>query len=353
MVSRFALSVEYAAVVWHTRKYRNTILPLSLLILTHLSASMVYLGLSFTFRDGSGSLAFITWYVIGFIETIINVGLSFCYKVLSFKGTHLTNRMSLLTMIIIGEGIIVTCSNVSTVVKNPNAWTPATIGTVTAAAATIYFVFQIYFDWGIHHHHMSAIRQQIWSFLHFPFHVAMILFVAGSSQYIIWWKLVEAITMLLTNFNKAISGSVLADARANVTTESFINFLNSTISSVLTLYPPTYADTYIDLDATLASLGNVSDQYWIDRAAALLPDGTVGDLDPKWDATIEQLSTGLYHLLVTVTNSIFASFKIDAFSTTSTKFAGNSGAFEEMLFIENSNRFVLVVSRTWKSIPGL
>lgn len=43
---------------------------------------------------------FIVWYVTAIVETIINIAVSSHWEVLSFKSTHLVQRMSLLTLII-------------------------------------------------------------------------------------------------------------------------------------------------------------------------------------------------------------------------------------------------------------
>lgn len=74
------------------------------------------------------------WYVIAVVETCVNIAVSSKWKVVSFKGTHLVQRMSLLTLIIcksrrhpsrcreeltkyniVGEGIIVICKSISKV----------------------------------------------------------------------------------------------------------------------------------------------------------------------------------------------------------------------------------------------
>ena len=121
MVSRLLMVVQYATIIWHVRKYQKAKLPLSLMVGLHFVAAMIYLGITFRFRDYN-SRVYIAWYIIAVLETALSVGFSLVWDVLSFKGTHLVNRMSLLTLIIIGEGIIVVCTNVTTIVKNPNSW---------------------------------------------------------------------------------------------------------------------------------------------------------------------------------------------------------------------------------------
>ena len=52
------------------------------------------------FKKKGHSNAYIAWYVVAVVETIINIAVSSKWKVVSFKGTHLVQRMSLLTLII-------------------------------------------------------------------------------------------------------------------------------------------------------------------------------------------------------------------------------------------------------------
>lgn len=59
-----------------------------------------------TFNSKSISLGHIAWYVILFVEAIAVLTVSSIWRMLSFKETHMNERLSLLTMIIIGEGVI-------------------------------------------------------------------------------------------------------------------------------------------------------------------------------------------------------------------------------------------------------
>ena len=54
----------------------------------------------------------------------------------------------------------------------------------------------IYFDW-MNHAGFGAIRQELWAFLHFPFHLALVLMVEGAAQFIVWRKVVEVVRYVL------------------------------------------------------------------------------------------------------------------------------------------------------------
>jgi low temperature requirement protein LtrA len=51
-------------------------------------------------------LVYLVWYVVATVEAVAVVTISCSWRMLSFKKTHLMERMSLLTIIVIGEGAI-------------------------------------------------------------------------------------------------------------------------------------------------------------------------------------------------------------------------------------------------------
>lgn len=104
MMSRLTLALQYGVVLWQIRKYvdgRRQVLTTALL---HLSAALVYLGISFRYEVGKNSRVFVVWYIVGVLEMAVHLGFSQLSSVLSFIGTHLGERLNLLTLIILGEG---------------------------------------------------------------------------------------------------------------------------------------------------------------------------------------------------------------------------------------------------------
>jgi hypothetical protein len=112
----------------------------------------------------------------------------------------MVQRMSLLTLIILGEGIIVVCKSISKIVKNDFLWSAAVVGQIVAAILIIYFLYMSYFD-RLHEEHFGSIKQQIWSFMHFPLHTVLVLVLQGVSILIIWRQAVEAIGFLESDVN--------------------------------------------------------------------------------------------------------------------------------------------------------
>ena len=127
MVSRLCLAVQYGSVLWHTRKWKRTHIAFYIQIGLNLVCAAVYLGISFRFRGDHNSQVFVTWYIMGFSEILTALLLSNLFKVLSLTRTHLMKRVSLLTVLIFGDGVIVLCQEIVKIVKTPDAWSKWTL----------------------------------------------------------------------------------------------------------------------------------------------------------------------------------------------------------------------------------
>ena len=201
MVSRLTLFAQYSITLLYTKKYRRTIVPILLVMASTLIAAILYGALTPVFpkaiydADGvaiaQNSHVYIAWYIIAISETILTVAVSCKFTIISFKGTHMVQRMSLLTLIILGEGIIVVCKSISKIVKNEFLWTAPVVGQIIAAVLIIYWFYQLYFD-RMQEEHFGSIKQQVWSFLHFPLHLVLVLVLQGASLLVIWRQAVEA-----------------------------------------------------------------------------------------------------------------------------------------------------------------
>jgi low temperature requirement protein LtrA len=62
--------------------------------------------LGFLHESATDRPIFVVWWVIMVLEAFIIIGVSCTWRSLSFKATHLVERMGLLTLIVIGEGAI-------------------------------------------------------------------------------------------------------------------------------------------------------------------------------------------------------------------------------------------------------
>lgn len=134
------------------------------------------------------------WFVIFGIELCTVMSVSCLFPDIGFQNTHLNVRMGLLTLIIIGEGVISITRIVNKTVR-PGGWTKwsfvhilgVTTNVVSPVAPSLgarshqtqYLLWQVYFDLSPRCR-LGRLAQQIWAQLHFPFHVALILLLEGS-----------------------------------------------------------------------------------------------------------------------------------------------------------------------------
>ncbi|KAM0328230.1 hypothetical protein ACHAQA_005639 [Verticillium albo-atrum] len=338
MVSRLCLALEYGSIIFHVRRYTKAKMPLIIMVVSNILAAIIYFGVAFRF-DKHESRIFYVWYGISVLEVVSNVGFSVYYSVLSFQGTHLIRRMSLLTLIIFGEGVAIACGAVSSVVESGHdAWTSKTIGVVTAAVSTIYLVFMVYFDW-MRHLHLPQWRQLSWTLLHFPLHLCMTLFMEGAAQFIIFWKIAEIETdVLLAGFNNIINTSAFVDVVDNLW-EFTHNFT--------TKYPVTY--TYSD-DAILAAftdMGEIDLQAVSDR----LVNATAEEVAA--DPGILALDHAIQSVLYTLDNVIFHIFDIDFTEDATEDYTeidwenDDHRAFDENLMERSFKRFRTVFQYTF------
>ena len=97
-------------------KYSKIYLPLILMFAIYAVSMAAFAGMTPAFRieeDHSKRLVYIVWYIVMVLEAVAVVTISCFWRILSFKKTHLMERMSLLTIIVIGEGAIGVTKTVS------------------------------------------------------------------------------------------------------------------------------------------------------------------------------------------------------------------------------------------------
>ncbi|KAH7068436.1 hypothetical protein BKA63DRAFT_581897 [Paraphoma chrysanthemicola] len=265
--TRTVLALRYSATLYFTRKHRRTIVPISLMIALTLLAAVMYGALLAGFTHpgctrsdwiaGScvppNSDVYIAWYVIGISELVATIVISSHWRVISFKGTHIEQRMSLLTLIVLGEGIMVIFFNGSL------------IGQIVASVLIIYFLYMLYFD-RIQNEHFGTIRQQAWSSLHFPLHVSLVLLLQGVSLLIDWVVAVQGLEAADQLFQR-VEDMRLSNLFVNGT--KYCNELRQDIDEQVWTRIPKSVDASKALDVwnkTLVALGPVHDYLRADPA---------------------------------------------------------------------------------------
>ena len=193
MVSRLVLAAQYAVIIFYVRQYSKTWAPLLWTMGALFASAMIFLGTTFGFSvagdsfpiEKHGPQTYIAYYVVVCIEATAVITVSCIWRVVSFKHTHLVERIGLLTLIIMGEGIIGMTKSVSLILQNSASTSGNDIAVILGSVLLIYFIWVLYFD-QIENERFGTIRQQIWAILHFPLHVAILLTVEGSTELILW-----------------------------------------------------------------------------------------------------------------------------------------------------------------------
>lgn len=118
--------------------------------------------------------------------------------------------------------------------------------------------------------HFGTIRQQIWAFLHFPFHMALVLLMEGINQFVIWRHAVEILT--------AVFGPIDA-LPDDPTAAQYFDTINQTVYDTLYTFWPTTNDTAIideignalyQISPSANATGNVTDDQFIEAAESVV-----------------------------------------------------------------------------------
>lgn len=186
-----------------------------------------------------------------------------------------------------------------------------------------------------HHSHMSPIKTAIWTVLHLPYHIAVVLTVEGSGQWITWRRTMEAIReaifSLENGFFKAatagMDGLGMSEAVAAALTKTYDTYTFS-------------AKTVDTMNQELAKIPDFPDSYWesfdIDRFSN---NPTANDTAiTKIMATLEgSLINGVF-TTYGLTTSSKAKTQAEAAGKTD-KFRGEEAAMEAV-----GERLVMIVS---------
>jgi low temperature requirement protein LtrA len=266
MASRLILVVQYGVVLLFLRQFSKARLPLFIHMAVLLAASMVYLGIFFAFYfNANTGYTLIAWYIaIGF-EALAILLVSAQVKFITLRKTYIVERLGLLTLIILGEGVIGICASINKV-GSDRSFSSDVIGMIISSIGIIYFLWMMYFDqvlstrfppWHDTDHtqsetkHVGTIRQQFWTICHFPFHAAVLLTVEGVAQFSVWRKVLDVINQWETNVYQA------ANYPTNGNTTIMVEYLNQTINALYEQFPASKAP-YMDFTGDFQALQNSS-----------------------------------------------------------------------------------------------
>ncbi|KAF3061119.1 hypothetical protein GL218_03734 [Daldinia childiae] len=299
-VSRFVLALQYGMVTFQIRKYAHGKRAMFITAVLHFIAAAIYFGVSFRYNLGKTSRVFLVWYIGGGVEMALHLRISQLSHVLTFLGTHLGERLNLLTLVILGEGCIILAKSITLLVKDTylkessySMWSSTLIGLVTAGTALIYIIFQLYFDWMHDEHSMSRRHQVLWTAVHLPFHIALTLLVEGANQFIVWARILET-------SNAALSKVVNLQIQfVDMTSEEVSEKLASVIQPFLEKYQPAdVLETMDSVNETLEHIADMPDSFWKEDSH---PD----------NSTLVHYQNDLIDLMNTMLNAVYNAFEID------------------------------------------
>ena len=107
MANRVVLLCQYGSTLYFSWRFRTARLPLIAVMASLGIAIILYLGLSFAFSRQTSANAFLAWYIVSVFEVAASITVAGRWHVVSFKGTHLVERMTCLTLIIVSILLIV------------------------------------------------------------------------------------------------------------------------------------------------------------------------------------------------------------------------------------------------------
>ncbi|KAG5915615.1 hypothetical protein E4U42_007965 [Claviceps africana] len=309
MFSRAILVIEYATILWHVRRFKKARIPLYASIAVNIMAMLIYLGITFRFREDKNSRVYITWYVVSSVECIVTLFIAYKWTVMDFSKTHFIKRLSLLTVMMLGDGLVNIAKDVVTIVETADSWDPRTIGLITAGVATIYFVFLIYFDWLRSSFYLPRLRNIVWTALHLPFHLSLVLFLQAFTQYIMWGKVMG----ILNHMNADLFSLDVDSAGAKVTnlTSAFMaTDIQRSVDQFFALYPAKSSEVTSTVNVAIGNISRIPDGLW---PQITLWEKT-GNVSAISSDNFDAFSTVLYSLqniVLSLTNNLFVVFGID------------------------------------------
>lgn len=189
--------------------------------------------------------------------------------------------------------------------------------------------------------HLPAWRQQLWTGLHFPFHLSLTVFMTAFTQFIIWTKITNAALDI-------DAGDIFnMESWPTATSEDVYNDVYSFTTNFFKSYPPTWSEAWTTVDVAVANITEIPDDFWGTYYDTLY-SGDYSQLD--YDATLS-FETSLAAILSTMANALFQTFGIDVNEelreATPQDETGSdilNGEFQAENFLEIWERYELIVS---------
>lgn len=121
--SRLVLAGQYGIVLWQTRYFVQGRTGLVAVLAMHVLSASLYAIVSAAFFVHENSPAYVAWMVVSTFEIVANLVVAMMSRVVSFEGSHLPERLSQLTLVVLGEGVINLARDLTSIERNSqNSW---------------------------------------------------------------------------------------------------------------------------------------------------------------------------------------------------------------------------------------
>lgn len=142
------------------------------------------------------------WLVGISVELVVQFGLELSSSMkLSLKGTHLPERMALLSLIVLGEGFVGIGTTLNELAPggSEGGWDGTVLLQVASSSTIIFLLFVIYFQAAVKELHISSPMILAWAYGHVFSHLATVLVVTGVKHVITSENTIEAALKFLNS----------------------------------------------------------------------------------------------------------------------------------------------------------
>ncbi|CAH0022517.1 unnamed protein product [Clonostachys rhizophaga] len=267
--SRFTLATQYIVLFYQSRKFvdnRDSFLTATMI---QFAPGLIYLtlGLSVDWSNiyGNGAI-FTMWWIVALFEIFVILAHSAVSETMTFEGTHIAERINILTLIVIGEGATILTKKLTVIMdytyihQIASSWTSALVGTIFCASAILYLCFMLYFDMMPHHIHMKAPTLALWLLFHLPFHLVLILLSEGTGQWGIMWRASESINEIADQLNDVVD-------KCNSTAQ-LGSKLQDLTSNIMSLYGADSGSDITLVQDSVTKIKNLPDSAMLDNSAS-------------------------------------------------------------------------------------
>lgn len=156
--SRLVLAGQYGIVLWQTRYFAQGRTGLVVVLATHVLAASLYAIVSAAFFVHDNSPAYVAWMVVSTFEIVANLVVAMMSRVVSFEGSHLPERLSQLTLVVLGEGVINLARDLTSIERNSQnswmSWSKSNFHSQTHNSRADYVVFNLFRSTDAAHLHL-------------------------------------------------------------------------------------------------------------------------------------------------------------------------------------------------------